>query len=64
MKCCLKKSIKITSFNVEVLMLIKAAFLTGVLLYEKIKSYAIYQMKAIEGLMFIGNGRIGTCTSL
>ena len=43
---------------VKILMLIKAAFHTGVLLFEKIESCAMYEMKAIEMLMFIGNGII------
>ena len=48
---------------VNILMLIKGAFHTAVLLFEKIESCAIYQMKALEGLLLRGNGRIGTFTS-
>jgi hypothetical protein len=48
----------------KMLMLIKAAFHTGVLLFQKTESCAICQMKAIEVLMLIGNGRIDTSTSI
>ena len=47
----------------KIVMLIKAAFHAGVLLFQKTERCAICQMKANEVLMLIGNGRIGTCTS-